>query len=262
MSAIVQNNATVHYEALGRGRPVIFLHSWIGSWRYWISCMQFISSRHRTFALDFWGYGASKKLPARYTLESQLSLLHDFVLELGINKFSLVGHGLGSIIAIYYGADHPDIVERLMLVSFPLGSRNANPKLQSLTPAHAAEWLFGWSKSNKESRIDAAKADPLALATAIIQYEDVNWRQLINRVSVPSLWVQGQKDPAVMIPSEDRLIHLPELAEFITFPDSGHFPMLDEPNKFHRLLAEFLRLEPGGDPKELSLKPMWKRRVR
>ncbi|MCK7519753.1 MAG: hypothetical protein MZV64_19525 [Ignavibacteriales bacterium] len=30
----------VHYEVLGRGRPVIFLHGWVGSWKYWIASMQ------------------------------------------------------------------------------------------------------------------------------------------------------------------------------------------------------------------------------
>lgn len=262
MSAIIQNNATVHYEALGRGKPVIFLHSWIGSWRYWVSSMQFVSSRHRSFAIDFWGYGASKKIPARYTLESQVNLLHDFVLQLGIDEFTLVGHGLGSIIASYYAADHPEIVDRLMLVSFPMGSQNANPKLQSLAPPHAAEWLFGWGATNKESRVDAAKADPQALTTAILQFEQVNWKQLINRLSVSTLWIQGQRDPAVMVPSDECLSHMPESAYFVIFLKSGHYPMLDEPNHFHRLLGEFLKIDPGADPREITLKPMWKRRVR
>ena len=41
MSALTLDGDLVHYEVLGRGgRPVILLHGWIGSWRYWIPVMQ------------------------------------------------------------------------------------------------------------------------------------------------------------------------------------------------------------------------------
>ena len=40
MSAIVIENGLVHYEVIGRGKPVIFLHGWLGSWRYWMGTME------------------------------------------------------------------------------------------------------------------------------------------------------------------------------------------------------------------------------
>ncbi len=57
MSAILLDSSIVHYEVLGRGRPVIFLHGWVGSWRYWISSMQVTSTSYRAYALDLWGFG-------------------------------------------------------------------------------------------------------------------------------------------------------------------------------------------------------------
>ncbi|MCL6543573.1 MAG: alpha/beta hydrolase, partial [Roseiflexus sp.] len=62
MSAIHIDNRLVHYEVVGRrGAPVIFLHSWLGSWRYWLPTMEHASERYRTFALDFWGFGESDR---------------------------------------------------------------------------------------------------------------------------------------------------------------------------------------------------------
>jgi len=55
---------------------------------------------------------------------------------------------------------------------------------------------------------------------------------------------------------------LPESAHFILFDGSGHFPMLDEPAKFNRLLADFLSLVSGESPRQLQLKEEWRRRVR
>ncbi len=39
MSSIILDGSMVHYEALGCGRPIVFLHGWVGSWRYWINAM-------------------------------------------------------------------------------------------------------------------------------------------------------------------------------------------------------------------------------
>lgn len=262
MSAILLENAIVHYEVLGRGKPVIFLHSWIGSWRYWIPSMQFTSSRFRTYAIDFWGYGASKKLLSRYSLEQQAILLNGFIEEMGLQDFTLVGHGLGGIIAIYYTADHPGIVERLMVISFPMGNQTTNSRLHTLSPADSADWLMGSNPANAESKEDATKTDPQVLSTTLGQYDQVNWRQLIKRVPVSSVWIHGQNDQAISIPTEEQLNNLPELSDYHIFPDSGHYPMLDETSKFNRLLNDFLILKPGDDPRQIEIKPMWKRRMR
>ena len=120
MSAITIDNELVHYEVLGRGRPVILLHGWLGSWRYWVPAMQQLSMKFRTYALDFWGFGDSGKGTGRYGFEQQVSLLSLFIEELGIQKVALIGHGLGAAVAVNYAQTHPDRVPRVMAISPPL----------------------------------------------------------------------------------------------------------------------------------------------
>ena len=79
MSAVILQNEIVHYEVLGRGRPIIFLHGWVGSWRYWIPAMQAASISFRTYALDLWGFGDSAKNPYYYAIENQTELLDQFL---------------------------------------------------------------------------------------------------------------------------------------------------------------------------------------
>ena len=149
--------------------------------------MQFASTQLRAYAVDFWGFGASKKQSARYSFEQQVGLLDGFVEQMGIHRFTLVGHGLGSIIATYYAAEHPNSVERLMVVSFPMGVQSTNSRLQSLSPAESAEWLLGGYPPKAESLEDARKTDHQAIILPLDQYRGVNWRQLIKRLSVSSL---------------------------------------------------------------------------
>jgi pimeloyl-ACP methyl ester carboxylesterase len=127
MSAIIIDNELVHYEVLGRGRPVILIHGWLGSWRYWIPAMQHLSlsNKYRIYALDLWGFGDSQKSSARYGLTSQVILLQQFMEKLGIEKAAIVGHALGAAIAIEFACRHPQAAPKVMLISAPLFSANA-----------------------------------------------------------------------------------------------------------------------------------------
>ena len=124
MSALVLQGGVVHYEYFGRGRPLIFLHGWLGSWRYWVPAMEELSARHRTYALDLWGFGDSDKSLARYDIESYVHLLGSFIRELGMRgPLPLVGHALGASVAVHYACDHPEEVDRVMAISLPLMSQ-------------------------------------------------------------------------------------------------------------------------------------------
>ncbi len=120
MSAITFGSDLIHYEVLGRGRPVILLHSWVGSWRYWIPTMQQLQLKYKVYALDLYGYGDSMKNPQRYSLEHQVQLLDDFISRLGIAKTALVGHGLGAMVAVEYARRYEEKVPRMVVVSAPL----------------------------------------------------------------------------------------------------------------------------------------------
>lgn len=120
MSAITAGGDLVHYEVLGRGRPVILVHGWLGSWRYWIPTLQHLQSNYRLYALDLYGFGDSAKNPAKYNLEHQIALLEDFMVQLAINKAAFVGHGLGAIVVAEFARRYPDRVPRLIVISAPL----------------------------------------------------------------------------------------------------------------------------------------------
>ncbi|NWF70529.1 MAG: alpha/beta hydrolase [Chloroflexi bacterium] len=124
MSAFTVDGDLVHYEKLGRDRPVILLHGWIGSWRYWIPTMQQLQAKFSVYALDFFGFGDSSKNSQKYTLDKQVELLAAFVRELGIQKAAFVAHGLGALILAEYARRYSAVVHRALFVSAPLFDTN------------------------------------------------------------------------------------------------------------------------------------------
>ncbi len=262
MSAILLNQAIIHYEALGRGRPIVFLHGWVGSWRYWISSMQVASTSYRAYALDLFGYGDTTHDPLSYSLEKQAALLSGFLDEMGIGKIAIVGHGLGALVAFYFAAQQPGSVDRIMAVSSPLDFNSVNARLKTASATELVDWLSSRTAEALAALSDASKSDPRAVSGSMSSFQADGLFNQFRAVNVPCLLVYGQNDPSIRVPSPDSALPLGFNVHQINLEDSGHFPMIDESARFNRLLTDFLALESGLSPRELQLKEEWKRRVR
>lgn len=262
MSVIILDDEIVHYEVLGRGRPLIFLHGWVGSWRYWIPAMQATSTGFRSYALDLWGFGDSANKTINYALHEQVRLLERFLDSMGIGRIGLIGHGLGALVALSYTAQFPNAVDRLMAICLPFDERSLNPRLRTASPAELAAWLLGRSPATETGRLEAPKTDPLAIITSLEDLRELDVMAIAAQTQTPGLLVYGEDDPTEIAPPQGGGDLLGEHYHQISFENSGHFPMLDEPSKFNRLMSDFLSLESGESPRNLQLKEEWKRRVR
>ena len=260
MSAILLDSSIVHYEVLGRGRPVIFLHGWVGSWRYWIASMQVASTSFRAYALDLWGFGDTAHTVVNYTIENQVSLIDRFLMEMGIGKIALVGHGLGGLVGMAFATRFPQSVDRLMAVSTPLDYAAVHTRLRTASPSELIDWLANRSSEAAAALVDAPKADIQAVAASMVGLQSNNIFTTFRSTNIPCLLVYGDKDPAITTPDEE--FSLSTMTHQIELEGSGHFPMIDETSKFNRLLTDFLALDSGLSPRELQMKEEWRRRVR
>lgn len=262
MSAILLNGSIVHYEALGRGRPIVFLHGWVGSWRYWVSAMQVASTSFRAYALDLFGFGDTAHQPLHYTLDQQALLLDKFLGEMGIGKIALVGHGLGALVGFAFIKQFSGSVDRIMAVNCPLSYEAVNARLRTAPMAELTGWLSNRSPEITVALADASKADPQAVSASIASLQADNLFGHMNEVNLPCLFVYGQNDLAISAPSPQISADFPIMTHHLVLDDVGHFPMIEDPVRFNRLMTDFMTLEPGLSPRELQMKEEWKRRVR
>jgi len=262
LSALIIEDELIHYEVLGRGRPLIFLHGWLGSWRYWIPTMQALSAEYRTYALDLWGYGDSAKVGARYALEAQADMVGRFMEQLGILKAAFVGHGLGGAVVLRLAAKCPELADRAMGVSVPLRPADINPRLLAGPAASLIDWLLGRGPAVEPISREAAKADPQAVEASVRAVMAMEAHTALAGLRPPYLLVHGEKDPLISPPGETALEGLNGNVHAIGLEESRHFPMLDEAAKFNRLLADFLTLKSGEPLTNLGLKEEWRRRIR
>lgn len=273
MSAIYLDNRLVHYEVFGRGQPIIFLHSWFGSWRYWAPTMDAVAQRYRAYALDFWGFGESERKEGRFTISEYVAMVGQFMEQMGIQQAHIVGHGLGGMVAIRAVQLFPAYFLRVVVVSTPLHGQ----VLREVTRPGALSRLLGrskptsiWSKLVRQIPVD----DPDVQQELYDDTDDLS-ELVVERVqdSILQTDLQDaltaiQMTPLLAVYGEKDTIVPPDHAQFLNgdhgrphqllvLPRANHFPFLEKSQAFERLLFDFLVSE--GAPVEV--KEQWRRRV-
>lgn len=251
-TGILLDGFIVHYETLGRGRPVIFLHGWVGSWRYWFNAMQVASRAFRAYALDLWGFGDSAHNILNYSLEGQATLLDRFLHEMGIGKIALVGHGLGALVGMTFAARFPQNVDRLMAVSCPLHINAVHPRLRTSSPHDLVNWLSDRSPEITTVLEDTFKTDGQAVSASMAGLQANPPFDGFRNSTIPCLLVYGNRDKAIIAPDKD--LSLPVMIHQVILEKAGHFPMIEEALRFERLMMNFLGLDSGRSPGEIQMK--------
>lgn len=265
MSVVIIEGRMVHYEAIGRGRPVLFIHGWLGSWRYWMAAMDDLSERYRAYALDLWGFGDTDRRQDGYSLGAYADLVEQFLDEMGIEQVTLVGHGLGGAVAIRTTTRIPERVDRLIAVNAPLVGSAIAPQLANFSNHHNGDWIIRilgrrQASAYPEVQIEAVKTDLNAVIQSVRTVRAEDLRPDLEAITCPVLLVFGRNDPLIYPPEEQWLNQLEENVHVIFMDESSHFPMLDETARFTRLLRQFLALGSGVDA--LELRDEWRRRIR
>ncbi len=262
MSITTIDSQLIHYEVLGRGQPLIFIHGWVGSWRYWWPSMQALSAHYRTFAFDLWGFGDSSKAPGIYTLSDYVDMMDQFIDKLGVARpVILVGHGLGAAVALSYTVQNPNNVAKVATISLPVAGPFITNKLQGADNESMVSRVLG-RESFSELDSEIRKVDPLAVSKTLEEMNDLNFVSDIMNLNRPLLMVYGRQD-SLILPPNGEYSYLQQSVNdrfYVELELCHHFPMLQEKAKFNRLLLDFIIA--SAELTELTPKEYWQRRIR
>jgi pimeloyl-ACP methyl ester carboxylesterase len=117
----------LHYVTLGQGKPVVLLHGWPQTWYEWRLIMPLLADQYMLIAPDLRGLGDSSRPAAGYDKKTVAGdiwqLLHD---HLKHEKFAVVGHDVGAVVAFRLAADHPEAATHLVLLDVPVIGENTD----------------------------------------------------------------------------------------------------------------------------------------
>lgn len=117
VQTIPLRNGPVAYRQHGTGFPLVLIHGWGGSSRYWQDTLHRVADIRHVYAPDLPGHGETPPLTEIASTERLAELVIEFADALGLEQFDLNGHSLGAAIAVYMAASQPQRVRRLVLTS-------------------------------------------------------------------------------------------------------------------------------------------------
>lgn len=249
----------MHFQAHGRGTPVVFVHGWLGSWDLWRPTMEALAWTHRCYALDLWGFGESGKRSATAMVSNYIDLVAQFLDALGIERAAVIGHSMGGTTALGAAIRYPERVSRVGVIGSPIVGRSLALLLQlagvgwigratRLLPGALPLGLqLAAPVITRGHRIwapmvvrDVGRTTPESFFSSIGSLRRTDLRPQLERIRVPTLGVYGQRDVIVHPHQYKPLAAGVPQARIEILPRSGHFPMLDEPDVHLAILRSFL----------------------
>jgi pimeloyl-ACP methyl ester carboxylesterase len=269
---VTVEGARMRYLRAGSGPPLVLLHGLLGysfSWRFTMPVL----ARHATvYAVDMLGAGFSDRpQDIDPTMRGEARRLLQFVDEVGISTFDLLGTSHGGAVAMIAAAIcAPDRrLQRLVLVA-PVNPWSAHG--QKLAPffgsaiggvifeltvgrigllhGYVLGRLYGDTKNIPPGTLEGYEAPykvPGAFdhALAICRHWTDDLRDLESVMpkigDYPTLLIWGKRDRAVYASSAERLRQVFKKCELVVIEQAGHLPYEETPDEFNRVLLEFLQ---------------------
>ncbi|HXC79842.1 MAG TPA: alpha/beta hydrolase [Candidatus Acidoferrum sp.] len=250
--ALSSDGMPVAYEVHGQGSPaLVFVHGWSCDRKYWRNQLGHFDDRHRVVAIDLAGHGKSGRGRKAYTIPAFGDDVVAVVEKLGIDDIVLIGHSMGGDVIVEAALDLRERVRGLVWVDVystlgQISSRAANerfiaPFRQDFETAAGQfvrrMFLAGSDLALVESVVADMSGAPPEIAVDVMEHA-------INNDGAILAGLRELRVPIVAINPDHQPTDTEALRRHgvraVTMIGVGHFPMLEDPAAFNRLLGEVI----------------------
>ncbi len=246
-----------YYEAIGEGKPLVFVHGAAGSHDNWHPQVKYFSDRFRVITYDVRGHGKSGGSDRKYSCALFADDLNALLTTLGIEQPIIGGLSLGGMVSQEYAVKYHENLAGLILADTAVATALTwTDKLQKWSfpaslvkwyirrkdPEDYARWSFKYFNMKEEIReyliqeqLRMNQAEFLKLIDAIYGFELLD----LASIKVPTLVVLGENERKAVFPHADKMIELIEKSKKVIIPGAGHASNLENPQEFNRVLNEF-----------------------
>jgi pimeloyl-ACP methyl ester carboxylesterase len=262
------------YRIGGEGKRVLLIHGITGDSDVWVQVLpRLVASGHEVIAPDMPGAGGSERQRGDHSLGAHASVLRDFLTAIDREPVTVVGHSLGGGMAMQFSYQFPELVERLVLVDSGGLGREVSPLIRAALLPGAEQFLALANADEVRSAIGAmgrfldtvglkAGSDISEALRGVGSLQDPDRRAAFVRTArsvislagqrvsandklylaehVPTLIVWGERDRLIPVDHAYDAHKAMPGSRLELFPDAGHFPMLDDPERFTHLLTNFI----------------------
>ena len=239
----------------GNGPPVLCHHGYMGSHDIWLPVVERLAAQARWVLMDARGAGESERAIGGYTVDQAVDDIIAVADHVGLDRFTYMGHSMGGALGYRLALDHPDRLERVVLVCA------APPRgFQGPPPPALARVVDAWRAQDAGAMFDALaagqpgppdQAEMTARAARAVSASAGHVEELaasmksfdvldrLQGLALPAMIIIGGADPALG-PNLEAYLQLPN-ASLSVLDGVGHVPSVEAPDRFVAVLGRFLR---------------------
>lgn len=250
----------IHYEIEGKGAPLIILHGMGNNSQSWKKQLQGLSKQFTVIAWDAPGYGESSDPQVELKEFTQFAdVLKGFIEKLNYESVTLLGHSMGSAIALDFCYRFPEMVDALIISDATRGAaaltkeeneRKLNNRLnniETLDPKKLAKLRVKELLSpnpdpeiEKEAERIYSQIRPMGFRSVAYSLFSLNQMDILSSIHVPTLVICGELDRVTPV-NESQIFHEAiKDSTFVTIPGTGHLCYQEDPTSFNSIILNFL----------------------
>ncbi|MEH6991774.1 alpha/beta hydrolase [Neobacillus drentensis] len=252
---------SIHYEKEGNGNPIIILHGMGNNSQSWKKQLAGLSENYTVIAWDAPGYGKSSDPKEEFKEFSQFAdILKGFIEALNYKSVTLLGHSMGSAIALDFCYRFPEMVETLIISDATRGSSSLSIEenqmklavrlnnINTLDPkeiaANRVKELLSPNPDpevKKEAERIMSQVRPMGYRSVAYSLFHLNQMNMLSSITTRSLVICGEFDKVTPV-SESEIFHKQlKNSELVIIPGTGHLCYQEDPNSFNKIVLDFLK---------------------
>jgi len=253
----------LYYEAAGDGPPLVLIHAGFLDSRMWDSQFQLFAKTHRVIRYDVRGFGKSDRPSERFSDAADLLAL---VQHLNLAKVVLVGVSNGGRIALDFTVQHPEKVEKLVLVATGVHGYETGPeedkvweeferkmkpqeglveegKVREAVEMDVNAWASAQSPGSREHILSIALDNSHILSNHPGKLQvspDPPAFKRLSEVQAPTLLIIGDRDVEGMRMIIERLHGMIVGSKKVVITGADHIVNASRPDEFNQAVYDFL----------------------
>lgn len=243
-------DSVVNYKITGEGKHLLILHGWGGSSDSWVEIQSSIQKQgYYVVSIDMPGFGKSAPPPFAWGINEYADLVLAFVEKLQLKRFVLLGHSFGGQTAVKFASQHPEKIDKLILVAPSVIRRKPGLKKQIITcVAKAAGFVIpfeGLRYNLKRVLYKMLGKQDYLKAQGIMKnvfqkiiLDDMSY--LLSSIQARTLLIWGDKDDHVPLSDGNIMVENMPNAELHVILGAKHSPHLTHVKQVQDIIKKFL----------------------
>jgi 3-oxoadipate enol-lactonase len=248
----------IQHEVHGEGPPIVFVHGLGATSNVWHAQRMTLSKQFQVITYDRSGAGRSEKARAGYSIDVWTDELAGLLDHLAIPAAVVVGHSLGSMIALRFAGKYADRIKALVLAGGeaelgPVEKRILTERARAIEAHGLSAVVDAWltavlSAATREANPALAGMvremflayDAKSYALHCLALRDGNVRGDLSRIRCPTLLMIGDQDLVTPLSWQHEIAEGIADSRIRIMPNTAHMTMLESPAVFNMVLLEFL----------------------